>query len=107
MKHARNGGLHPWVRISDQEGRAHGYEITYWTKAARTVLFVCFNPEVEGSMTGGGNSAGLKTDTIPVTLTFDRTVRNVKNERTGEPLADGKTFKLNWTMNEAIVVSFD
>ena len=107
LKHVRDSGARPWVRISDPATAAHGYEITYWGKGTRTILFVCFNPEVEGSMTGGGNSAGLKTDAIPITLAFETTVRNVRNERTGKPLGDGKTFKLNWVMNEALVLSFD
>ena len=106
MKHFEQAGLRPWVRLIDPEGRAHGYEITYWSKGTRTILFVCLNPEIAGSSTGGGNSVGLKTYRSPVKLAFRRPVRDVRNERAGQPLGDGQTFAFEWTMNEALVVSF-
>ena len=106
MKHVAGAGLRPWVRLDDPQAVAHGYEITYWSKDSRTILFVCFNPEIAGSSTGGGNSVGLKTDRIPVKLTFRRPVRDARDERTGKPLGDGQAFDLDWRMNEALVISF-
>ena len=37
-------GVTPRVRIADATDAAHGYEITYWSKPGRTVLFLCYNP---------------------------------------------------------------
>jgi hypothetical protein len=105
MKHVKDAGVLPWVRIKDAGEKEHGYEIAYWTKDGRTILFVCFNPEVIGTMTGGGNAAGLKTDKVPVTLEFSFPVADARDERTGKALGDGKTFRFDWTMNEAVVMS--
>jgi hypothetical protein len=95
-----------WVSLRGG-GKEHGYEITYWKKDGRTVLFVCMNPEIAVSSTGGGNSVGLKGDTLRVTLVFAGKVGGVRDERTGKNLGGGLEFQLDWKMNEAIVLSFD
>ena len=82
-------------------------EITFWTQGTRTILFVVSNPEISVSSTGGGNSVGLKTDTVPITLTFARNVSAVRDERAGKDLPAGKSFKFDWKMNEAVSISFD
>ena len=46
------------------------------------------NPEIAVSSTGGGNSVGLKTDTIPVTLAFAGKLAGVRDERTGKDLGE-------------------
>jgi hypothetical protein len=97
----------PRVRLKGADERSFGYEIAYWQKDGRTICFLTFNPEVEGNELGGGNSAGLKTDAIPVTLEFANAVRNVKDEQRGKALADGREFSFRWKMNEAVVISFD
>jgi hypothetical protein len=74
---------------------------------ARLIYFLCQNPEVTGTETGGGNSAGLKTDTVPITLQFARPVTGARDERTGNALGAGDTFKFDWVMNQAVVVSVD
>jgi hypothetical protein len=99
-------GLHRWVEIEGAGGRTHGYEITYWSKEGRTLLFVCFNPGVTGSSTGGGRAARLATEEIPIRLAFRKAVKDVRDERTGGKLDDGKCFDLEWKMNEAMVLSF-
>ncbi len=88
-------------------GKEHGYEITYWHKDGRTILFVCMNPEIAVSSTGGGNSVGLKADVLPVTLAFAGKINGVRDERTGKDLGGGTEFKFDWPMNEAIVISFE
>ncbi len=95
-----------WVALKGG-GKEHGYEITYWRKDGRTVLFVCMNPEIEVSATGGGNSVGLKSEMLPVTLTFARNLTDVRDERTGRNLGPGKEFKFDWLTTEAIVLSFE
>src|SRR5438093_537419 len=75
-----------WVSIKGAGPREHGYEISYWEKSGRTIVCLCMNPETSGSSTGGGNSVGLKTETIPITIQFAGRVAAVRNERSGEEL---------------------
>lgn len=97
----------PWVKLVDASGKSFGAEITYWRNNGRTFLFVTYNPEVTGSEKGGGNSAGLKSDTVAVSLEFDQAVRGVRDERAGKGLGDGKLFRFDWKMDEAVVVSIE
>ncbi len=102
------GGPRRWVELSgDAADAVHGYEITYWQKEGRTILFVCLNPELSVNSTGGGNAVGLKSGTIPVTLSFTSPVKHVRDERTGKSLFDGASFKVDWARPQAIVVSFE
>jgi hypothetical protein len=96
-----------WVSLKGSDAKAFGYEITYWKKDGRTILFVCLNPEMKVSSTGGGNSVGLKTDVLPVTLAFAGKVSGVRDERTGTDLGGGSEFKFDWPMNQAMVLSFE
>jgi hypothetical protein len=97
--------VQPTVKLTGDG--AFGHEITRWQKDGRTYLFVTLNPEITGSETGGGNSAGLKSATIPVTLEFATPIKSPRDERAGKRLPDGKTFKFDWKMNEAIVISYE
>ena len=113
MQHLTAAGIRPWVRIKNAGEREHGYEITYWSKAngtpkerSRVILFLCSNPEITGTSLGGGNSEGLKTQVTPVTLEFAAAITEVRDERTGAKLANGREFKFDWKQNEAVVMSF-
>jgi len=108
LRHVTAGGVHPWVGIENAGAAEFGHEITYFRKPdGRTVLFVCANPETVGTEAGGGNAVGLKTSPIPITLKFDKPVRNVRDERKGKELGSGAQFAFVWPQNEAIVLSFD
>lgn len=106
IRHVQAAGAKPWIRIKEAGETEHGYEIAYWSKDDRTIVSLVLNPEIVASQTGGGNATGLKTKTIPVTLAVSGEIRHVRNERTGKPLADGREFKLDWKMNEAVIISF-
>jgi hypothetical protein len=95
-----------WVSLQGG-GKEYGYEITYWKNDGRTILFVCMNPEIAVTSTGGGNSVGLKEDKLAVTLAFAGKLNGVRDERTGKGLGSGSEFKFDWKMNEAIVLSFE
>ncbi|MDB5334222.1 MAG: hypothetical protein JWP03_5373 [Phycisphaerales bacterium] len=99
-------GVQRWASIVGKNGSEHGVEITYWKQGTRRILFACLNPEIAVSSTGGGNAVGLKTEVLPVTLTFAKDVKDARDERTGKDLGAGREFKFDWKMNEAIVVSF-
>ncbi len=105
MKHLSDAGVKRWVELKGAGAKEHGYEITYWQKEGRTIVSVCLNPEISVSSAGGGNSVGLKTDVVPVTLHFATPMSDVKDERTGKALGNGQDFKMDWTMNQAVVVS--
>jgi len=94
-----------WVALEGDH--LDGYEITYWKQGRRTILFVTLNPEIAGSSTGGGNSVGLKSGTVPVSLVFSGEEHGVRDERAGKDLGDGGRFDFQWKMNEALVVSFN
>ena len=94
------------MRVEGAGEEVHGYEVTYWTKAGRTLLFVCLNPELGGSNLGGGNSVGLKSEKVKIRLVFENGVREVRDERSRRILPGGREFDLDWRMNEAVVISF-
>jgi hypothetical protein len=106
MKHVTRD-VQPWVRVGNASDANFGYEITYWKKGDRTILFVINNAERRANMLGGGNAVGLKTDEVKINLVFDNEVRNVRDERAGKDLGSGKSFNFDWKMNEAVVLSFD
>jgi len=107
MKHLEPSGPGRWVEIEGAGEKTHGYEITYWSKEGRTIVFVCFNPEITGSSTGGGHAAGLRAGKASIKLRFRKSVKDVRDERTGKDLGTGDRFDLTWTMNEALVLSFE
>ncbi len=112
MRHLATAGVAPRARIKDAAEAVHGYEITYWIQqqagsaAPRTILFLTLNPEITGDSLGGGNSAGLKTARVPVTLQFPDPVKSLRDERSGKDLGDVCEISLEWKQNEALVLSF-
>jgi hypothetical protein len=106
LRHVAEAGVTPRVRIAGGGDKEHGYEITYWSlPGGRTLVFVCLNPETRGTSLGGGNSVGLKTETLPITLRFAHPVHAARDERSGRVLGDGSEFRLEWKQNEAVVLS--
>jgi len=99
-----NGGR--WVEIQGAGDKENGYEITYWKQGNKTIIFLLFKPDITAGSESGGNSVGLKSDQAMVTLAFHDAVSNVKDERNDKVLGDGKAFKVDWAMNEAVVLSF-
>jgi len=106
MRPIHDAGLSRWVRVETPDNKAFGYEITYWEKGGRTILFLFMNADISVGSAGGGESLGLKTDVLPVTLAFGKPIFNVRDERTGEALGAGQRFQLRWKQNEACVLSF-
>ena len=83
MKPIHAAGIAPHITLEGGD-KAFGAEITYFNQGSRTIAFVVSNPEIAVSSTGGGNSTGLKTDTIPVTLKFAKAVVGARDERTNK-----------------------
>jgi len=107
MSPLHDAGIRRWVRIENADANTFGHEITYWEKGGRTILFLFANADIRVNSDGSGDTPTLKTDTLPVTLVFDKPVSNVRDERTGKGLGSGKKFQLQWKQNEACVISFD
>jgi hypothetical protein len=108
LRHMGGGRARRWVEIEKAGEDSFGYEVTYWRGPdGRTLLFLCANPETVGSELGGGNAVGLKTGVLPVTLKFSRTLRAVRDERSGKTLGSGDRFPLQWQRGEAVVLSFE
>ena len=111
VSHILAAGVRTTVRLKGAGEKEHGYEITRWQKPAtkdqpaKEMLFLIHNPETTGDSLGGGNSSGLKTATIPVTLQFAAPVKNLHDERSGKDLGTGTEFTLDWKQNEALVLS--
>jgi hypothetical protein len=107
MKPIHDAGLQRWVQLKNAGEKEFGYEITYWQQGNRTILFLISNKEVAATDVGGGAAVGLQSDTLPVTLAFAKEMKNVKDERAGKMLGNGREFPLQWKRNEACVISFD
>ncbi|MDZ4852356.1 MAG: beta-galactosidase trimerization domain-containing protein [Pirellulaceae bacterium] len=107
MRHILSADSSPWVRIVEAGESEHGYEIVYWTlPTGRILLFVCLNPEIRGTSLGGGNSVGLKAETLSIKLRFSHEVKDVRDERTGRVLQNATEFSFDWKQTEAVVLSF-
>lgn len=107
MDPIHKAGVNRWVEIENADASTANYEITYWEKGGRTILFLCTNADSTKTELGGGNSVGLKTGKVEVTLVFKKPIKGVKNERTGETLKEGTKFKVSWVQNEAVVLSYE
>ncbi|NRA38077.1 MAG: beta-galactosidase trimerization domain-containing protein [Planctomycetes bacterium] len=106
MKPILEHGLKRWVEITSDAQKAFGYEVSYFEKDGRTILFVTLNVEILGNSLGGGNASGLKTDTIPVTISFDKKYTDIIDERSGKKHGSKKEVQVDWQQNAAVVLSF-
>jgi len=107
MKPLDDAGIRRWVQVENADDKTFGYEITYWEKGGRTILFLFVNADTRVNSDGSGETPNLKTDTIPVTLMFEKPIANARDERTGKALGAGRRFQLQWKQNEACVISFE
>ena len=107
MTPLHDAGVRRWVQLEPADNKTFGYEITYWEKGGRIILFLFTNADIRVRSDGGGESSNFKMDTLPVTLTFAKPVANVRDERNGKSLESGQKFQLQWKQNEACVISFD
>lgn len=95
-----------WIENAGED--VFGYEITRFRMPnGRTLLYVCLNPDTTGGELGGGNSVGLKTGEVNITLRFSSPIRDVRDERRGVALKSGERVSLTWARNEAVVLSFE
>lgn len=105
MDPVKDAGVERWIELAGEA--VYGYEITYWKNNGRTLVFVCYNPEIEVSMLGGGHATDLKSSESKILIRFNRPVNDVRDERTGQRLGSGNEFNVRWRMNEAVIISFE
>ncbi|MGB9689784.1 beta-galactosidase trimerization domain-containing protein [Thermogutta sp.] len=99
-------GVRPWIQVTSEGRRPANIETCYWKNGGRVFVFVVQNAPVTGSMFGATGATSLKTRTIPITVQLNRTVRDVRDERTGHNLGDGNRFEFQFPMAEAVFFSF-
>ncbi len=106
LKPIKDAGITSPVELTDQSGkRPRDSEVTRWKKRGKTYLFVIQNAHVTGSALGGGGAEGLRKGTEQITISFREPVKDLRNERTGEKLGDGKQFKVEFNRLEATFLS--
>jgi len=107
LQHVAAAGVEPWVTAKDEDDqRPRNLEITYWSKADRTLVFVLQNAAVTGSALGGGGVEGLIDQKTKIDACFREDVQDVVDERTGENLGDGRRFTFDFNSVEAVFFSF-
>lgn len=99
-------GIRPWVNVRSEGRRPANVEVCYWKKDGRIYVLIVQSAFITGSPTGEGGAEELKVRTIPVDVEFARTVRDVRDERTGQVLGDGTRFRFEFPLEEAVFLSF-
>lgn len=105
----REAGVVPWLRATPVRtgGPPLRLEVTAWSKAGRTLVFILQNaPIVSTSTSGGAAAEALVEARVPVRIQLAGPVTGVMDERTGQPLPDGDRFELELDTTEALFFSF-
>ncbi|RJS85140.1 hypothetical protein CW706_02175 [Candidatus Bathyarchaeota archaeon] len=98
----------PWVHVTGPDGkRPPVTEVTYFEKNDRVYLIVTKNP-LRGlaGVPKPASAEGLTDEPIKVTISIDRPVKDLVNERTGERYGDVSTVTVEWVPSEMIFLSF-
>lgn len=102
----REAGVEPWLQAVPV-GRPLKLEVTAWSKAGRTLVFILQNaPIVSTSTSGGAAAEGLVEARVPVRIRLAGPVTGAVDERTGRPLPDGDRFELQLDTTQALFFSF-
>lgn len=97
-------GVRPWIRA--QTRHPVHLEVTSWSRAGRTLVFVLQNVPVRGTSTGKGSAEGLVEARIPIEVRLAAPVTGVIDERTRRKLPDGDHFSFELDTTEAVLFSF-
>jgi hypothetical protein len=81
-------------------------EVTWWEKEGRQVVCVIKNPLVLGTPPMVWKESFIPSETVDLELSFDRPVRDAVDERTGQHLGEGRTFRVPWRTCQAAMISF-
>ena len=106
LKPVFDAGVKPWVKITSNGKRPMNSEVTYLTKNGRVYVFVVQNASVSSTSLGDTKTEGLGSGKIALDIEFASAVRDVEDVRSGKKLGDGKTFKTEFNIGEAVVLSY-
>ena len=82
-------------------------ESIFWKNKDRTTLCVVHNIDRRAAIDGFGDLTDeLGQGSVKLKLAFARPVKDLKNERTGKPLGDGRSFEDDFVPWEANVYSY-
>ncbi len=105
LREINPSGRPPRVVVTHQGRRPPQSEVTYWSKAGRTFVFVIKNVPVNATTTGGGGAAGVSAGRMTLNVELPA-ARDVVNERTGTALGNRKTFAFDWSALEPVFFSY-
>jgi len=98
----KDAGVTPRLSLSEPETEA-----IFWKNPDRMTLCVLKNKDRKASIDGFGSAQGGVGDgRIRLKLSFAQAVKDLKNERTGKTLGDGKEFEDDLTPWEANVYTY-
>jgi hypothetical protein len=97
----KEAGVTPRLTISEPETEA-----IFWKNPDRMTLCVLKNKDRKASIDGFGSAGAIADGRIRLKLSFAKAVKDLKNERTGKTLGDGKDFEDDLTPWEANVYSY-
>jgi hypothetical protein len=105
-EHVLAAGVTPRVKVTSGASRPRNCEVTYWSKAGRTLMFIVQSAAVSSSEVGGGGAEGLGEKVLPLDVEFPSAVADVVDERSGKKLGDGSKFSFQFRTAEAVFLSF-
>jgi len=105
LRQINASGRPPRVVVRHQGRRPPQCEVTYWSKAGRTFVFILRNVPVNATTTGGGGAAGLSSQAMTLDVELPA-ARKVVDERTGKALGEGKVFSFRWSGVEPVFFSY-
>ena len=103
----KEAGVTPRVSISQDGQPAPQTEAIFWKNPDRMTLCILKNQDRKASIDGFGSAQGSLGDgRIKLKLSFAKAVKDLRNERTGKTLGDGRDFEDELTPWEANVYSY-
>jgi hypothetical protein len=103
----KQAGVASRLKLESNGQPAHATEAVFWKNGARTTLCIVRNLDRKASISGFGamdGGAGARAEKLK--LLFAAPVKDLKNERTGKTLGDGKEFEDEFTPWEAGVYTY-
>jgi len=103
----REAGVQPRLSIREDGRPAPQIEALFWRNPDRMTLCILKNQDRKASIDGFGSAQGKLGDgRIRLTFSFARAVQDLRNERSGKTLGDGRDFEDDWTPWEANVYTY-
>ena len=103
----KDGGVVPRLAVTSDGAPAKLIETLFWKNGKRTTVCVVKNIDRSATIDGFGEvKGGIGDAAMKIHLEFAKPVKDLKNERTGKSMGDGKTFDDTFVPWEANVYSY-